>query len=55
MHETALEKIGKTKIWHSNKQKRLGVVIDRNLNFEFRRASKQKTTCFSKIVKLYEF
>ena len=49
------EKIGKTKMRDSYKQKRLGVVTDRNLNFEFRRTSKQKTTCFSKIVKLYEF
>ena len=33
-HETAWVKIGETKIWESNKQKLLGVVIDRNLNFD---------------------
>ena len=32
-HETLWVKIGETKIWESNKQKLLGVVIDRNLNF----------------------
>ena len=32
-HETVWVKIGETKIWESNKQKLLGVVIDRNLNF----------------------
>ena len=33
-HETVWAKIGETKIWESNKQKMLGVVIDRNLNFD---------------------
>ena len=33
-HETVWAKIGETKIWESNKQKFLGVVIDRNLNFD---------------------
>ena len=33
-HESVWAKIGKTKIWESNKQKLLGVVIDRNLNFD---------------------
>ena len=33
-HETVWAKIGETKIWGSNKQKLLGVVIDRNLNFD---------------------
>ena len=33
-HETIWAKIGETKIWESNKQKLLGVVIDRNLNFD---------------------
>ena len=33
-HETVWAKIGETKIWESNKQKLLGVVIDINLNFE---------------------
>ena len=33
-HETVWAKIGETKIWRSNKQKLLGVVIDRNLNFD---------------------
>ena len=33
-HETVWAKIGETKIWESNKQKLLGVVIDRNLNFD---------------------
>ena len=34
-HETVwANKIGETKIWESNKQKLLGVVIDRNLNFD---------------------
>ena len=32
-HETVWVNIGETKIWESNKQKLLGVVIDRNLNF----------------------
>ena len=32
-HETVRVNIGETKIWESNKQKLLGVVIDRNLNF----------------------
>ena len=32
-HETVCAKIGRTKIWESNKQKLLGVVIDTNLNF----------------------
>ena len=32
-HEAVWAKIGETKIWESNKQKLLGVVIDRNLNF----------------------
>ena len=31
-HETVSAKIGETKIWESNKQKLLGVVVDRNLN-----------------------
>ena len=33
-HETVWAKIGETKIWKSNKQKLLSVVIDRNLNFD---------------------
>ena len=33
-HETVWAKIGETKIWESNKQKLLGIAIDRNLNFE---------------------
>ena len=33
-HETVWAKIGETKIWESKKQKLLGVVIDRNLNFD---------------------
>ena len=33
-HETVWAKIGETKIWESNKQKLLGVVTDRNLNFD---------------------
>ena len=33
-HETVWAKIGETKIWESNKQKLLRVVIDRNLNFD---------------------
>ena len=33
-HETLWAKIGETKIWESNKQNLLGVVIDRNLNFD---------------------
>ena len=33
-HEIAWAKIGETKIWESNKQKLLGAVIDRNLNFD---------------------
>ena len=33
-HETFWSKIGETKIWESNKQKLLGVVIDRNLSFD---------------------
>ena len=33
-HETISAKIVETKIWESNKQKLLGVVIDRNLNFD---------------------
>ena len=33
-HETVCAKIGETKIWESNKQKLLGVVIDRNLSFD---------------------
>ena len=33
-HETVWGKIGETKIWESNKQKLLGVAIDRNLNFD---------------------
>ena len=32
-HESVWAKIGETKIWESNKQKLLGVVIDGNLNF----------------------
>ena len=32
-HETVWAKIGEMKIWEYNKQKLLGVVIDRNLNF----------------------
>ena len=33
-HEIIWAKIDETKIWESNKQKLLGVVIDRNLNFD---------------------
>ena len=33
-YETVWAKIGATKIWESDKQKLLGVVIDRNLNFD---------------------
>ena len=33
-HETVWAKIGETKIWESNKQKLLRVVINRNLNFD---------------------
>ena len=33
-HETVWAKIGEMKIWESNKQKLLGEVIDRNLNFD---------------------
>ena len=33
-HETVWAKIGETMIWECNKQKLLGVVIDRNLNFD---------------------
>ena len=33
-HETVWAKIGEMKIWEYNKQKLLGVVIDRNLNFD---------------------
>ena len=33
-HETVWAKIGKTKIWESNKQKLFGAVIDGNLNFD---------------------
>ena len=31
-YETLLTKVGETKVWESNKQNLLGVVIDRNLN-----------------------
>ena len=33
-HETVWAKTGGTKIWESNKQKLLSVIIDRNLNFD---------------------
>ena len=33
-HETVWAKIGERKLWKSNKQKLLGVAIDRNLNFD---------------------
>ena len=33
-HETFWPKIGEAKVWESNKPKLLGVVIDRNLNFD---------------------
>ena len=33
-HGTVWAKLGETKIWESNKQKLLGVVIDINLNFD---------------------
>ena len=33
-HENIWSKIGEMKIWKSNKQKLLSVVIDRNLNFD---------------------
>ena len=33
-HETVWAKIGEAEIWESNKQKMLGIVIDRNLNFD---------------------
>ena len=33
-HENIWAKIGEMKIWKSNKQKLLSVVIDRNLNFD---------------------
>ena len=33
-HETLWDKIGEAKIWESNKQRLLGIVIDRNLNFD---------------------
>ena len=33
-HEAVWAKVSETKIWESNKQKLLGVVIDRNLNFD---------------------
>ena len=33
-HESVWAKIGETKIWESNRQKLLGVVIERNLNFD---------------------
>ena len=33
-HKHAWDKISETKIWESKKQKLLGVVIDRNLNFD---------------------
>ena len=32
-HESVWAKIGEMKIWENNKQKLLGVIIDRNLNF----------------------
>ena len=33
-HETVWAKIGETKIWESNKQKMLGVAIEKNLNID---------------------
>ena len=33
-HDTVWAKLGGTKIWESNKQKLLGVAVDRNLNFD---------------------
>ena len=33
-YKTVRAKIGETKIWESNKQKLLRVIIDRNLNFD---------------------
>ena len=33
-HESVWAKIGEAKIWESHKQKLLGLVIDRNLNFD---------------------
>ena len=33
-HETASAKIGEMKIWENNKQKLLGGVIDKNLDFD---------------------
>ena len=54
-HETVWAKIGETKIWESKKQKLLGVVIDRNLNFDGYVFDLCKKAYFSKISKLYEF
>ena len=48
-HETVWAKIGETKIWENNKQKLLGVVIDRNLNLDeyvfhlWKKASRQQS------------
>ena len=60
-HETFWPKIGEAKVWESNKPKLLGVVIDRNLNFDeyvFDLCKKKKLVenCFfNKAIKLYEF
>ena len=58
-NENVWAKIRETKIWGSNKQKLVGAVIDRNLNFDeyvfdlCKKASRK--LCFNKIVELYEF
>ena len=64
-HETVWVKIGETKIWESNKEKLLGVVIDINLNFDeyvfdlSKKAGRKLTVLarlsnYMKIMKIYE-
>ena len=57
--EAMFAKIGQTKIWESKKQKLLGLIIDRQLNFDEFLISLCKKCCkkvkrFSKIGKLFK-
>ena len=64
-HETVWAKIGETKIWESNKEKLLGVVININLNFDeyvfdlSKKAGRKLTVLarlsnYMRIMKIYE-
>ena len=54
-HESVWAKIGKTKIWESNIQKLLGVVIDRNLNFDLCKKTGRKLSVLARLSNYMSF